>query len=167
MIDIYLTLSGIKGESRDSEHEGGIECKHVSWGATQPKSVGETQSGYSHVGFSMINIVKEVDVSTPLILQALAKGDVLTSAKIEYYRADGNGERVRYLVLFMEKVIIADFHSTCGDGKSAEDHFSLRFGKVSHIYTQQRVSGGVGGNTVSGWDLETNRPYQNKNGAGI
>jgi type VI secretion system secreted protein Hcp len=33
----------------------------------------------------------------------------------------------------------------------------LKFSKIKWKYTQQKVSGGAGGNTAGGWDLAANK----------
>lgn len=35
--------------------------------------------------------------------------------------------------------------------------FALKFSKIKHKYTQQKVGGGAGGNTSGGWDLAANK----------
>ncbi|HEU4845554.1 MAG TPA: Hcp1 family type VI secretion system effector, partial [Burkholderiaceae bacterium] len=37
------------------------------------------------------------------------------------------------------------------------EQVGFKFSKVRWKYTQQRISGGAGGNTSGGWDLSTNR----------
>jgi type VI secretion system secreted protein Hcp len=37
------------------------------------------------------------------------------------------------------------------------EHLCLKFSKVKWKYTQQKISGGVGGSTVGGWDLAANK----------
>jgi type VI secretion system secreted protein Hcp len=36
MIDAYLQIDGIKGESTDDKHKDWIEVSHVNWGVHQP-----------------------------------------------------------------------------------------------------------------------------------
>jgi type VI secretion system secreted protein Hcp len=42
-------------------------------------------------------------------------------------------------------------------GSILHDNICLRFSKVKWSYTQQKISGGAGGNTSGGWDLAANR----------
>jgi type VI secretion system secreted protein Hcp len=37
------------------------------------------------------------------------------------------------------------------------DAIGLRFSKIKWKYTQQKIGGGVGGATVGGWDLASNK----------
>jgi type VI secretion system secreted protein Hcp len=38
MIDAYLRIGDIKGESQDEKHKQWIEVGHVNWGVTQPRA---------------------------------------------------------------------------------------------------------------------------------
>jgi type VI secretion system secreted protein Hcp len=43
------------------------------------------------------------------------------------------------------------------EGDIMHDSVALKFSKIKHTYTQQRISGGAGGNTSGGWDLAANK----------
>ena len=38
-----------------------------------------------------------------------------------------------------------------------QEHFQLRFARVTWKYTQQKITGGIGGSTAGGWDLSANK----------
>jgi type VI secretion system secreted protein Hcp len=38
-----------------------------------------------------------------------------------------------------------------------QEHFQLKFSKVTWKYTAQKISGGAGGSTAGGWDLSGNK----------
>jgi type VI secretion system secreted protein Hcp len=43
------------------------------------------------------------------------------------------------------------------EGDFMHENLGLKFSKVKYMYTQQKVTGGAGGNTSGGWDLATNK----------
>lgn len=98
-IDVYLRIDGIKGESADSTHQGWIEVATAQWGVTQPKSAtastggGHTAERCEHTSLS---ISKLADISSPLLMQNCSAGRTIPKAKLEFMRADGQGERVKY-----------------------------------------------------------------------
>jgi type VI secretion system secreted protein Hcp len=53
--------------------------------------------------------------------------------------------------------MIASVDQAAHEGTILHDSIGLRFSKVKWKYTQQKVSGGAGGNTVGGWDLAANK----------
>jgi type VI secretion system secreted protein Hcp len=72
-------------------------------------------------------------------------------------RADAQGERVKYFEIELDNVLIGAVSPSVGEGDILTEEVGFKFSKVRWKYTQQRVSGGMGGNTSGGWDLATNR----------
>jgi type VI secretion system secreted protein Hcp len=159
-IDVYLTIDGIKGESADDRHKDWIECKSVSWGVEQPKSA-TSSTGGGHTAerceHQDIVITKLADLSSPLLLQNCAAGRTIPKAKFEFMRADAQGERVKYYEIEIENVLIGAVSPAVEEGDILTESVALKFSKIRWRYTQQKVTGGSGGNTSGGWDLSANR----------
>ena len=159
-IDVYLYIDGIKGESADDRHKDWIECKSVSWSVDQPKSA-TASTGGGHTAerceHSDIVISKLADLSSPILLQTCAAGKTIPRAKFEFMRADAQGERVKYYEIEIENVLIGAVSPAVQEGDILTEDVALKFSKVKWKYTQQKISGGAGGNTSGGWDLSANR----------
>jgi type VI secretion system secreted protein Hcp len=159
-IDAYLQIDGIKGESTDSAHYGWIECRTVNWSVKQPKSATASTSGghtAERAELSEIGIVKLSDLSSPMLFQACACGKTYPKAKLEFLRADGDGKPIKYMELELENVLIGHFAAGVAEGNTATENIGLKFSKIKMRYTQQKIAGGISGNTVGGWDAATNR----------
>jgi type VI secretion system secreted protein Hcp len=159
-IDVYLSIEGIKGESSDSGHVGWIECTTAQWGVKQPKSATASTAG-GHTAerceHKSIAITKLADLSSPILMQTCSAGRTLPKARLEFMRADSDGKPVKYYEVELENVLIGSVDQTVHQGVGLQDSVTIKFGKVRWKYTQQRISGGAGGNTAGGWDLSTNR----------
>ncbi len=159
-IDVYLSIDGIKGESNDDRHKDWIECRSVSFGVEQPKSATASTSG-GHTAERCehrdIVVAKLADLSSPILLQTCAAGRTIPKARLEFMRADGQGERVKYFEIEIENVLIGAVSPAVQEGDILSEEVSLKFSKVKWKYTQQKIGGGAGGNTSGGWDLSTNR----------
>ena len=159
-IDVYLQIDGIKGESADDRHRDWIECKSVSWGVSQPKSA-TASTGGGHTAerceHSEITITKLADLATPILLQTCAAGKTIPKAKFEFMRADAQGERVKYYEIEIDNVLIGAVTPAVDEGDILGEEVAFKFSKVRWKYTQQKISGGAGGNTSGGWDLSSNR----------
>ena len=157
MIDAYLQIDGIKGESTDSAHQGWIELKSAHWGVTQPMSASVSTAGGHTTGHSehrTLSITKLADLASPILMQHCSMGKTIPRARIEFMRADGDGKRVKYYQVELENVMLSDMDQVLGDGGGVlEDAIGLCFSKVKWTYTQQKIGGGVGGSTAGGWDL--------------
>jgi type VI secretion system secreted protein Hcp len=64
---------------------------------------------------------------------------------------------VKYFEIQLENVLIGEVKPKVGEGDFMQENIGLKFSKVKYMYTQQKVSGGAGGNTSGGWDLATNK----------
>ena len=160
-IDAYLQIEGIKGESADSAHPGWIEVTGISWGIHQPKSAAASTAGghtAERAELSDVAFSKLTDLSTPILLQTCAMGKTLPRAKIELFRADGNGTRVMYFSVELENVLIGMVKPHLGGTDSyLSENVNLKYSKIKWKYTQQKMGGGTGGSTVGGWDAASNK----------
>jgi type VI secretion system secreted protein Hcp len=159
-IDVYLQIDGIKGESADDRHRDWIECQTVQWDVAQPKSAtASTGGGHTAERCEHSDIVfsKLADLSSPILLQTCSQGKTIPRAKFEFMRADGQGERVKYYEIELENVLIGSVSPAVGEGDILGESVGLKFSKVKWRYTQQKITGGAGGNTSGGWDLATNK----------
>ena len=159
-IDVYLQIEGIKGESTDDRHKDWIECLSVQFGVSQPRSA-TASTGGGHTAerceHQDIALSKLADLSTPILLQTCSAGKTIPKAKLEFMRADGKGERIKYFEIELENVLIGAVSPTVSEGAIMHENVKLKFSKIKWKYTQQKVSGGAGGNTAGGWDLATNK----------
>ncbi len=159
-IDVYLQIDGIKGESMDDSHKDWIECRSVAWGVSQPKSA-TASTGGGHTAerseHQEIVISKLTDLATPILLQTCSVGRTIPKARIEFMRADGNGARIKYFEIELENVLIGEIIPRIDEGDILGEHVGLKYSKIKWKYTQQKITGGIGGNTAGGWDLSTNR----------
>lgn len=159
-IDVYLHIDGIKGESADDRHKDWIECKSVSWGVEQPRSA-TSSTGGGHTAERCehrdIVITKLADLASPILLQTCAAGRTIPKARLEFMRADAQGERVKYFEIELDNVLIGAVSPSVNEGDILTEEVGFKFSKVRWKYTQQRISGGIGGNTSGGWDLAANR----------
>jgi len=159
-IDVYLQIDGIKGESMDDKHKDWIECTAVSWGVTQPRSA-TASTGGGHTAerceHQEIALTKLADLASPILLQTCSAGKTIPKAKLEFMRADGQGDRIKYFEIELENVLIGGISPSVSEGSIIQEQVGLKFSKIKWKYTQQKVTGGAGGNTSGGWDLATNK----------
>jgi type VI secretion system secreted protein Hcp len=159
-VDAYLQIDGIKGESNDSNHVGWIEITSASWGVKQPKSATASTAG-GHTAErceqKSISLSKLADLASPILMQTCSAGRTIPKVRLEFMRADSDGKPIKYYEVELDNVIIGSIDQVMHGGTGLHDSFTLKFSKVRWKYTQQKISGGAGGNTSGGWDLSTNR----------
>jgi type VI secretion system secreted protein Hcp len=159
-VDAYLQIDGVKGESADSNHIGWIEITNASWGIKQPRSATASTAG-GHTAerceHKTISLSKIADLASPILMQTCSAGRTWPKVRLEFMRADSDGKPIKYYEVELDHVIVASIDQVMHGGGSLYDNFTLRYSKVKWKYTQQKISGGAGGNTSGGWDLSTNR----------
>ena len=159
-IDVYLQIDGIKGESADDKHKDWIECTTVNWGVSQPRSA-TASTGGGHTAerceHQEIALTKLADLASPILLQTCSAGKTIPKARLEFMRADGQGERIKYFEIELENVLIGGIKPSVAEGSIIQEAVGLKFSKIKWKYTQQKVTGGAGGNTSGGWDLAANK----------
>ena len=102
-------------------------------------------------------ISKLADLASPILLQTCAAGRTIPKAKFEFMRADAQGERVKYYEIEIDNVLIGAVTPSVEEGDILGEEVAFKFSKVRWKYTQQKISGGAGGNTSGGWDLSANK----------
>lgn len=159
-IDVYLQIDGIKGESTDDRHRDWIECKSVSWELRQPRSA-TASTGGGHTAerceHGEIVVAKLADLASPILLQNCSTGRTLPKARIEFMRADGLGDRIKYFEIELENVLIGGVSPSIREGNILSEYVALKYSRIKWKYIQQKVAGGSGGNVAGGWDLSANK----------
>jgi len=161
MKDIYVKFGSpaIKGESQDKDHKDWIEVNSWHHTIVQPRSATASTAGghtaerceHGEMVFS-----KDLDVVSPLLYQHASGGSTFDEVTVEFYRADGEGKRVRYLEIKLKYVLIASVTPSVVSQGVPSEAFSLKYAAVQWKYTQQKIGGNQGGNSQGAWSLTKN-----------
>lgn len=161
MKDIYVKFDSpnIKGESTDQKHEDWLEVKSWSHRIKQPKSAtassvgGHTAERCEH---ELMEFTKEMDVTSPQLYEHCSGGTTFKEVHVEFMRADGDGNRVKYMEINMKNVILSDVAPAVDGEGFPNEVFALSYGAIEWKYTQQKGSGGSGGSSQGAWSLTKN-----------
>ncbi|MDR0587813.1 MAG: type VI secretion system tube protein Hcp [Burkholderiales bacterium] len=179
MKDIYLQFGNpsIKGESNDKDHAEWIEISSFKQSIHQPRSVTASTSGghtSERTEHGAMILTKDVDLVSPLLYQHSSGGTTFDEVTIDFMRADGEGNRVKYLEVKLKHVIICDVETVAGlqidAADSAEaaldsskqvstiptDRFKLKYAAIQWKYTKQKIGGNQNGVTQGAWSLTKN-----------
>jgi type VI secretion system secreted protein Hcp len=160
MLDAYLQIGEIKGESQDDKHKGWMEVHNVTWGVTQPRATAVSTAGGHTSGKAEVHEVifdKLADIASPVLFQTCAAGKTIPKAKFEFFRSDSDGARIKYFEIELENVMISNVRPTSGNGGIITENVHLASSRFKCTYTQQKISGGAGGSTAGGWDSASNK----------
>jgi type VI secretion system secreted protein Hcp len=161
MKDIYVKFGNpaLKGESQDKDHPDWIEVSSWRHEIIQPRSATASTSGghtAERTEHGEMVFTKDLDVVSPLLYQHASGGTTFDEVTIDFLRADGEGNRVKYLEIKLKYVIIARVAPEVVAEGLPHESFSLRYAAVQWKYTQQKVGGNQGGNAQGAWSLTKN-----------
>ncbi|MDR0587363.1 MAG: type VI secretion system tube protein Hcp, partial [Burkholderiales bacterium] len=88
--------------------------------------------------------------------QHLSGGTTFDEVTVEFFRADGEGNRVKYLEIKMKHVIISDILTRVPSAGLPFEEIQLKYASIQWKYSKQAVGGGQSGVTQGAWSLTKN-----------
>jgi len=159
VVDFFLKLDGIEGESQDHAHKNEIHIESWSFGETQG---GTSQAGggggAGKVSMQDFHFVMKTNKSSPKLFLACATGEHIKKAVLTCRKA--GKEQQEYLKYTFSDFLVSSYQ-TGGSGHSEvvpTDQISLNFSKIEVEYKEQKPDGTLGGSVKAGFDLKANKP---------
>jgi type VI secretion system secreted protein Hcp len=157
LVDYFLKLDGIDGESQDDKHKNEIDLESWSWGAT---NVGDAAyrggAGAGKVAMQDFHFVMKVNKATPKVMEACATGEHIKKAILTCRKA--GKQQQEYLKVTLHDFIISSYQTGGSHGEVVPvDQISLNFSKIEMEYKEQKPTGELGGVTKGGWDAKANK----------
>lgn len=157
VVDYFLKIDGIDGESGDHKHKNEIEVESWSWG--------ETNTGHGHlagghgagkVSMQDFHFVMKVCKASPKLMLACAGGEHIKKAVLTCRKA--GKDQQEYLKITMSDVLVSSYQTGGSAGEVIPvDQCSLNFSKIEKEYKEQKPDGTLGGAVTAGWDLKQNK----------
>jgi type VI secretion system secreted protein Hcp len=129
LVDYFLKIDGIAGESQDAKHKGEIEIESFSWGVSQTGAhAAGGGGGAGKVHFHDLTITKTVDKASPNLFLKCASGEHIKQAVLTVRKA---GERQEdFLRVTFSDVLISSFQDG-GTPNGVVDASSLSYRNVT------------------------------------
>ncbi len=154
IVDYFLKLDGVPGESQDKTHKGEMEIESWSWG--------ESQSGTASFGGGMgagkvqmqdFHFLMRVNKSSPKLFLACATGDHIKSAILTCRKA--GKDQQEYLKVTFTDLLVSSYQSGGSGGDVVPmDQISLNFTKIEIVYKEQKPDGSLGGAVSAYYDVK-------------
>src|SRR5262245_50189711 len=131
-VDVFLKLGDVKGESKDSKHEGEIDVLSWSWGVSQT-GLGAMGggSGAGKANFQDLNFMHAVDKASPVLMMKCATGEHFADATLTSRKA-GKGQQ-DYLIVKLKEVFITSVQPS-GSSEHPMESVSMSFGHIDLEY---------------------------------
>ena len=158
LVDYFLKLEGVPGESGDSKHKGEIDLESWSWGETQSGThAGGGGGGAGKVSMQDFHFVMKMNKASPILFLKCAGGDHIPKAVLTCRKA--GGQQQEYLLITMSDLLVSSYQtggSAHGDVVPT-DQISLNFTKIEIDYKEQDSKGQLMGATKAGWNVKENK----------
>lgn len=168
----YIKIGDIKGEATDNEHKDWINLLSISQSISRPMKSGISGSTRSRGDVVLGDIVctKELDKSSPKLMEAVCKGTVIPKVEIHFTKnhtnADGSEGRVTYYAYELKNVMVTSYNvngSAASDdpdpGSAAEKpmltQVSLNYEEIKVTYDEiDQRTGASKGKVEATWKVE-------------
>jgi len=158
IVDFFLQIDGIEGESQDAKLSKQIQLESWSWGET---CAGTWQyGGGGGAGKSQpadFHFVMRVNKASPKLLLACAGGDHITKAVLTCRKA--GKDQQEYLKYTFTDLLVSSYQ-TGGSANSdvvPMDQISINFAQLEVEYKEQTKSGTLGGSTKANCNWKTQK----------
>jgi type VI secretion system secreted protein Hcp len=160
VVDYFLKIDGIAGESVDSKHKDEIELESFSWGETNvgPAHGGAGGGGAGKVQMQNLNFVMRVNKASPTLMLACATGKHIKQAVLTARKAGKT--QLEFLVFKVTDVLVSSYQtggSAHGDTLPM-DQISFDFERIEVEYRSQKPDGSLEAPVKAGWNLKSNAP---------
>jgi len=158
LVDFFLKLEGIPGESHDHKHKDEIQLESWSWSEAQSGThAAGGGGGAGKVHMQDLHITKKVDKSSPKLLLACATGEHIKGALLTCRKA--GKEQQEYLKIKLSDLLVSSYQTGGSDGANLvpTDQIALNFTKIEFEYYPQKPDGSLDAKVVVGYDLKQSK----------
>ncbi len=155
--DTFLRLDQIPGESQDTRHKDWIDILSYTQSYRQVISSSGGGGGAGKVTCGDITVLKNIDKSSPKLLEAVATGKHIKEGVIEFVAASGKEAQAYYKVTLSD-ILISQFDQTDQpDPARIVERVSLNAAKYEYEYRAQKADGSLDTAIKFGFDCKANQ----------
>jgi len=155
VVDYFLKIEGIPGESQDDKHKNEIQIESFSWGESQGGSAAHGGGmGAGKVLMQDFRFVMKINKASPKLMLACAQGEHIKSAILTCRKA--GKDQQEYLKITFSDLLVSSYQ-TGGSGNAdivPLDQISLNYTKIEMEYKEQKPDGTLSGPIKAGYDIK-------------
>ena len=143
MVDMFLKIADIDGDSTSEKHKGWIDVLSYSWGATLP--VDRTSGGGTATGRTQsqdFSFVKYPDSASPKLMQKVCNGTHITEATLSLVKSGENPQE--FMKIKLSDVLISSYQTGGSAGMLPGEQVSFSFAKIELSVAEQNPDGTMG-----------------------
>ena len=159
--DFFLKIDGIDGESVADTRLNHIDLTSVTFGVTNPHSIGRVGEGLSagKASHQDVHFTKWVDKSSPKLFAAAASGSHIKKAQFFGQKSSGgvsSSKPMTYFIVTLDDVLITSFQNNGGHGSELQESVSFGFSNIKFEYVELKKDGSVGPKNEASFNVVKN-----------
>jgi type VI secretion system secreted protein Hcp len=156
LVDYFLKIDGIDGESQDSKHKNEIQLESWSWGETQGGFMtAGGGGGAGKVSMQDFHFVMKVNKASPKLFSTCSDGSHIKKAVLVCRKA--GKDQQEYLTWTFTDLLVSSYQTGGSAGDVVPtDQISLNFTQIEVEYKEQKQDGTLGPSVKAGWNVKTN-----------
>ena len=155
VVDYFLKIDGIQGESRDSKHKGEIDLESFSWGEANVGAPVSGGAGAGKVQVEDLQVVMKMNKASPLLLLACATGQHLKQATLTARKA--GKVQLEFLVFKFTDLLVSSYRTGGNTDIEPTDQVAFNFARIQVTYRPQKPDGSFDAPVTAGWDVKANQ----------
>jgi type VI secretion system secreted protein Hcp len=155
LVDYFLKIETIPGESQDKTHKDEIQLLSFSWGETNAGTFAAGGGGGAgKVQMQDFHFVMSVNKASPKLFLACANGQHIKQAVLTARKA--GKDQQDYLKVTFSDLLLSSFQTggQADAGHLPLDQVSFNFAKVEFEYKEQKADGTLGGAIKTWYNLK-------------
>ena len=141
----YIKFAGMDGECDDEDHQGWCDIIGFEYGTEKPHSASGKQTGRRI--HDTVKVTKFIDKTTPLILKALCRDEMISAVDMEIVSTWDGYNEVTVLEYELKNVMVTDIVVASEDVESTTsiEKISLSFEEMTITYYETDNTGKIMG----------------------
>src|ERR1017187_10719340 len=153
IVDYFLKLDGIQGESPDKTHKLEMEIESFSWGELNAGAAAQNSGmGAGKVQMQDFHFVMRVNKASPKLFLACANGDHIKSGILTCRKA--GKDQQEYLKYTFTDLLISSFQIGGTEDQPVEQ-ISFNYTQVQMDYKEQKADGTLSGAISAKYNVKT------------
>jgi type VI secretion system secreted protein Hcp len=155
-VDMFLKLTGIKGESKDHKHKDEIHIESFSWGMSQTGAhdIGGG-GGAGKVSVHDLNFTKRCDKASADLMYYCSSGKHIPEGLLTVRKA--GDKPLEYLKIKLVDILVSGVQQAGHGSELLTENVSLNFSKFFVEYQEQKPDGSGSPAGAMGWDIKQNK----------
>ena len=143
---MYLYVTNAPGEVTNPPYAGWIQIDSFSHGLSKVPNALPNHSA--------VSISKQLDTSSPKLMEACNQGRIIPNVKLEFTKSTGS--KVRYYQIVLTNVLVSGF-STSSGGDRPSELASFVYSQIGWLYVELNATDAPITNWSAYWDIPKNQ----------